>query len=287
MPGVSLGQPGGGGITQSGASQAISQMEETLGVALFVRDRRTTRVTAVGVQVIEHARRMLIELEAIQHLAEAQRGPRRRLRLACFPSAFTELLPELLLDFARLYPDVEVLTLHGTDEEVERWLASGSVDIGVVMNPSLERDAVSLGRDRWVVAARHHWFAGATKTGWVTLADIVDQPFIVATGGCHLHGQTLVDRAGLRLSDVRMTVSDWATAYTLVAQGVGLAIVPESTLPAERSDLQVLHLTQPIYRMFALTRSDASEARDAIDRFFEVARHRFDDAPMAKLPHSA
>ncbi len=52
------------GITQSGASQAITQMEEALGVKLFLRERRTTTLTAIGEQVLVRARRMLAELYA-------------------------------------------------------------------------------------------------------------------------------------------------------------------------------------------------------------------------------
>ncbi|MFJ3487616.1 LysR family transcriptional regulator [Pseudomonas sp. NPDC090202] len=268
----------GYGITQSGASQAISQMEDALGVKLFVRDRRTTTLTAIGQQVVAHARRMLDELDCIQRLTRDSRDVQRgTLRLACFPSVFAELLPAQLNAFARLYPGIEVVVVQGTDEEVEHWLEVGSVDVGVVMNPAADRDVVPLGQDRWVaVAGRQQRIAGSGDGGQIALAEIVDQPFIVATGGCYLHGQTLVRDAGMRLSDVRMTVSDWASAYRLIEQGQGMAIVPESTLPADRSRLQVLMLAPPVYRTFALARSRQAESSPAVDALLEVVRQSLD-----------
>ncbi|WP_447650880.1 LysR family transcriptional regulator [Pseudomonas abietaniphila] len=260
------------GITQSGASQAISQMEDALGIKVFVRDRRTTTVTAAGQQVIGHARRMLAELEAIQHVAHAARtADTQRIRLASFPSVFAQLLPPILQTFERLHPHVEVISLHGTDEEVEHWLDSGSVDVGVVMNPSSERRAVMLGRDRWVLAAPlDQRIAGHVAGATVDLHAIVDQPFIVATGGCHLHGQTLVSQAGLRLSDIRMTVSDWSTAYALIEAGQGMAIVPESTLPKNLARLQILELAQPVYRTFGLVCSQQGGVSIAIRSLLDV-----------------
>ncbi len=47
------------GLTQSGASQAIAQLEGLLSVRLFTRDQRKTMPTAIGQRVIEHARNML------------------------------------------------------------------------------------------------------------------------------------------------------------------------------------------------------------------------------------
>jgi DNA-binding transcriptional LysR family regulator len=260
------------GITQSGASQAISQMEDALGIKVFVRDRRTTTVTAAGQQVIGHARRMLAELEAIQRVANAARAAdTQRIRLASFPSVFAQLLPPILQAFERLHPHVEVISLHGTDEEVERWLDAGSVDVGVVMNPSFERRAVMLGRDRWVLAAPlAQRIAGHVAGATVDLHAIVDQPFIVATGGCHLHGQTLVSQAGLRLSDIRMTVSDWSTAYALIEAGQGMAIVPESTLPTNLARLQILELAHPVYRTFGLVCSQQGGVSTAIRSLLDV-----------------
>ncbi|PTN45134.1 hypothetical protein DAI43_32100, partial [Achromobacter xylosoxidans] len=45
------------GITQSGASQAIAQLEASLGLQVFTRSRKEVAVTALGEQVIDHARR--------------------------------------------------------------------------------------------------------------------------------------------------------------------------------------------------------------------------------------
>lgn len=58
------------GMTQSGASQAIAQLEASLGFPVFTRERRYIGITALGEQVIENARNMLSQLNAIRILAD-------------------------------------------------------------------------------------------------------------------------------------------------------------------------------------------------------------------------
>lgn len=58
------------GMTQSGASQAIAQLEALLGFQVFVRERRNISVTALGDEVTKHARLMLAQLDAIRRLSE-------------------------------------------------------------------------------------------------------------------------------------------------------------------------------------------------------------------------
>ena len=77
------------GMTQSGASQAIAQLESSLGFPVFTRERRYIGITALGEQVVEHARNMLSQLNVIRELADRGRNVTRgRIRLASFPSVY-------------------------------------------------------------------------------------------------------------------------------------------------------------------------------------------------------
>ena len=255
----------GFGITQSGASQAITQMEDALGVKLFLRERRTTTLTAIGEQVLVRARRMLAELESIQHLVDASRGCHLgRIRLASFPSVFTQVLTPMLHSFKRLHPGIEITSLEGTDEEVEDWLANDSIDLGVVMNPAPEREPLMIGHDAWMAAVPlAHPLARRASTRGVDLNELVNEPFIAATGVCHLHGQSLMAQAGLALTDIRLTVRDWATAFALIGEGMGVSIVPASTVPEGNQRFRVYPLNPPIYRRFGLVCSQAGRASPA------------------------
>jgi DNA-binding transcriptional LysR family regulator len=229
-------------------------MEETLGVQLFSRESRQTLPTAIGLPVIEQARLMLGALETIRQTVDSVRPMLRgTIRLASFPMVLASFLPPLLRQFNRLYPGIEVVALEVSDDEVETLLAAGLVDVGVVLNPAPERNAGPLGRDEWVavVPAGHPLALRGTEQG-VSLQELTALPFVLATGGCSTNARSLAAEAGLQLQDVRVEVREWSSAFTLVRENLGVTLVPEMTLPAERQGLRVIALQPRIERVFSL-----------------------------------
>ncbi|UXI03676.1 LysR family transcriptional regulator [Photobacterium sp. TY1-4] len=263
------------GLTQSGASQAISQVEDALGVKIFIRDRRKTTTTAIGMQIIDKARKMIAELESIQNLVDASKGYHMgKVSIASFPSVFTSLLPPLIQNFKKRHPSVDIISLAATDEEVEDWLSNNYIDVGVVLNPSPERDPVMLGYDAWVAAvpANHH-LARRGSSNTIALSELSDEPFIVTTGGCHLHGRSLIEGEGLSLTNIRLEVKDWRTAFTLIGEGIGVSIVPASTLPEEPYNMRIYPLSSPFYRCFGLVCSEQGKNSPATQAFLDQIRH--------------
>ncbi|HDR2535084.1 TPA: LysR family transcriptional regulator [Enterobacter ludwigii] len=264
------------GMTQSGASQAIAQLEASLGFPVFTRERRYIGITALGEQVIENARNMLLQLNAIRILADKNRDLHRgRIRLASFPSVTSTLLPGLLRDVKRLHPGIEIVVLEGSDEEVEEWLAADTVELGVVMNPGPGRAEVILGQDAWVaVIPAKHQLAHHARAYGITLKELADQPFILATGGCVINGKSLMEMAGLQLSDILVTVRDWISACKLVGEEMGVALVPESALPETLRNLCVVPLTPAIHREFGLVCSSSGASSDATQTLLNALRKR-------------
>ncbi|HGE8409725.1 LysR family transcriptional regulator [Serratia marcescens] len=240
------------GMTQSAASQAIAQLETMLSTRLLVRQPHNVVLTQSGLQIVAHARSMLAGLRAIQQCAQqAGNAHAGKIRLASFPSAFSTLLPPLLRKFRRLYPDIELITLEGTDHEVESWLTSATADIGVVLNPAPERLCFPLGEDAWLaVVPSAHPLARERRP--VALDALFRLPFILATGGCDVNAQSLAQQSGLALADIRATVSDWQTALTLVKEGTGVALMPASVIPPDALGVCALPLVAPVYRRFGL-----------------------------------
>jgi DNA-binding transcriptional LysR family regulator len=257
------------GITQSGASQAVAQIEASLGAQLFVRERRDIGITAFGEQVLLHARAMLAQFDAIRALSDSAQGLHAgRIRLACFPSVLARVLPSLLSAFKRRHPGIDVVALEGTDEEVEEWLAEDTIELGVVLNPAPERQAIIIGRDAWVaVVPVNHPLGRRSSEQGVALSELVDEPFVLATGGCSIHAQSLAGQAGLQLNDIRVTVRDLASAAVLVREGLGVAVIPESALPDDQRGLRVMQLQPRAYREFGLVCSRAGRDSAAVQAF--------------------
>jgi DNA-binding transcriptional LysR family regulator len=260
------------GMTQSGASQALALIEENLGVQLFSRENRQTLPTAIGLPVIEQARTMLGALDSIRMTVDAAKGVQRgTIRLASFPMVLATFLPPLLRRFNRLYPGIEVVALEVSDDEVETLLGAGLVDVGVVLNPTPERKATTLGRDAWMaVMPGGHPLAQRSGEEGVTLAELAEQPFVLATGGCSTNARSLALDAGLQLRDVRVEVREWSSAFTLVREALGVTLVPEMTLPANRQGLRVMPILPRIHREFALVVAADKPPSVAVQALLEI-----------------
>ncbi|WP_136069374.1 LysR family transcriptional regulator [Modicisalibacter radicis] len=261
------------GITQSGASQALAALEDRLDVRLAVRGRRGMALTQAGMTIVERARCIQQEWMAITKIAEEARSIERgRLRLASFPSVFATLLPGLLRRFSTAHPGIQVIALEATDEEVTAWLEAGTVDVGVVASGAT--GGVPLYRDRWVAVTPAGHPLSRRCSGRVALSEVVTEPFVLATGGCRTHARSLARQQGLALMDVRVEVRDWASAFALVREGLGIALVPELHLPTPgeaRRGLRVLELSPVIPRELALAVSPHSAGSPLVSAFVDLA----------------
>jgi LysR family transcriptional regulator, regulator for bpeEF and oprC len=119
------------GITQSGVSNAVSRLEERLGVRLLARTTRRVNVTEDGIGFLDHCRRILTELEEAEMvLSRARLTPAGRLRIDV-PVAFGRLkVVPLLGAFRAKYPDLTI-ALSFTDRYVD--LVEEGIDVAVRM----------------------------------------------------------------------------------------------------------------------------------------------------------
>lgn len=259
------------GLTQSGVSQAVAGLEDVLAVPLVVRHRRGADLTETGERVADHARQALAALDQMRVEADAARGlAQGKVRLASFPSVLGTLLPPLLRRFRTRYPGIQVVSLEADDREVEDWLASGTIDLGVVLNPLPDRAVAILGRDAWVplFPAGHR----LARHRSVSFAELAAEPFVLATGGCDINAALLAREAGTVLSNVQVEVREWSSAFALVREGAGVSLVPELALPEMLRGLRVGTLSEPLYRTFGLVASPVRELTRATTTFVQLAR---------------
>lgn len=129
-----------------------------------------------------------------------------------------------------------------------------------------DTDPLILGRDEWVALLPNtHDLARRSSARGVSLEELASYLFVLATGGCTMNGRCLAQQVGTELVDIKMTVRDWASALGLVREGLGVTIVPESSLPQDLKGLRVLSLAPAIFREFGLVRSSAGMAYPMVD----------------------
>ncbi|NKQ55287.1 LysR family transcriptional regulator [Amycolatopsis sp. K13G38] len=126
------------GIAQQSLSQQINVLERTLGVRLFDRDTRGTRLTEVGGLFLPEARTVIERAEQAVHTVQrAARGEVGRLSLAFLPAA-KQLLPPVLRAFRARCPDVDLAVEDVGISQLVTGLRAGRYDAGVTHPPLVE-----------------------------------------------------------------------------------------------------------------------------------------------------
>jgi len=128
-------------VTQPTLSAAIRQLEETLGAPIIERGHRYLGLTPQGKLALEHAHRVLAEVEALKRGVETlDHGVSGRLRLGAIPTALP-IMSHLTAPFFARYPRVTVAVLSHTSQEIQRGIEDFELDAGVTYldNEPLER----------------------------------------------------------------------------------------------------------------------------------------------------
>ncbi|WP_322881022.1 LysR substrate-binding domain-containing protein [Pandoraea sputorum] len=217
-------------LTLASASARIRGLEETLGIALFVRHPQGVVPTPAGRALLAHARRVLLQIEQMRgELGEYATGLKGNVRIASNTVAMSEFLPDLLGTFLTEHPNVEIALREQTSPAVVQAVLEGAADIGVVSDwiELTGLETVPFRQDRLVIVTPPG-HALAAREG-VAFADVLDAEFIglPAQSALAEHIDGHARRAG-RAVHYRLRLHDFDSLCRAVATGAALGIVPLS-----------------------------------------------------------
>src|SRR5471032_331944 len=166
-------------IAVSAASKRLMELEEALGISLFVRNAKGMTLTPAGETLLHHARRMLFNVEKMGlELGEHIQGVRGYVRMLANLSAIIQFLPEDLHDFVADHEQVKVDLEERPSTGVVQGIVDGMADIGICSMDTDTHDLVSVPyrHDQLVVVMRNdHSLAGQQQ---VPFADTLDSDHI-------------------------------------------------------------------------------------------------------------
>lgn len=261
-------------MTQPAVSHAISSIEAELGVTLFIRDRRKGLIlTDIGKRMIVHTREVLKGIEKIEQEAAAEKGLEvGTIRIGSFPSASAHFLPKIFGTLQQKYPKLELLLYEGTLEEVNEWLLSHVIDIGIVILPNEEMDVIPLVKNEMLVVLRddHPLHAKAS----IAVKDLENEPLIIFKGGYESPIIGMFHHANAELR-IEFTVSNVSTALNMIQEGLGLTILSELSLASLPPNVQVRNLHPPVWREIGLAVPSLKEASPAVQVFIQMVQELF------------
>ncbi|MGC2774291.1 MAG: LysR substrate-binding domain-containing protein [Bradyrhizobium sp.] len=217
-------------LALASASARIKGLEDAFGVQLFKRGRRGVDLTAAGESLLDHARIIIANVEAMQgDLAGFASGLRANVQLLANTVGLAEHLPKALAAFLREHPDINVDVEERESTEIAEAIASGRADLGFAAEHALPDtiERFAFGEDRlMLVAGRRSPFATRRQ---IDFSETAGQDFIGLTVGTALnvHVGRHAGRLGIR-HHVRARLRDFDAICQMVAAGIGIAVVPEA-----------------------------------------------------------
>lgn len=234
--------------TPSAVSQQIAAFEREVGVSLVQRRARGVVLTAPGRILVSEAEAIFNHLKSIERELSALAGMESgMLRLGWFATAGATLVSRAVAMLRARYPGIALDLFQGDPDECVAKLLAGELDLALVyqfrLEPPLRHDIeqIDLVEDLLHIGlpASHP----LAQRDCVALADLVDEPWIQGVQ----QGSTLdvlpraCREAGFEPT-IALRTDDRTVVEGLVAAGVGVALIPELTLPTVRPDIVVRSL---------------------------------------------
>jgi len=217
-------------LSQPALSITIKNLEDTLGGTLFTRSTRTLGLTPEGEAFLPVARRLLNDCELavtdISNLFSLKRG---KLSIAAMPFFAGSYLPNILLKYQSLYPDINISIHDVVNEGVIESTRAGRVELGVCFDPGEHEDIQfdALFTEQYIaLLPTNHILAKKKAIRWDNL---LEYPFLTLQQPSSLHRDI---KKTMQENDINFSVyietHQITTIGRMVSLGLGVSAVPES-----------------------------------------------------------
>jgi LysR family cys regulon transcriptional activator len=230
--------------SQPGVSKQLKLLEEELGLQLFVRKGKSLAgVTPAGLDVVERARRVMLEIQGIKRLGRTlYEEAEGALAIATTHTQARYVLPPVVQRFRERYPEVTLDLHQGTSEQIASMAEQRQIDFAIASGSrQLFADLVLLPCYHWersIIVPRTHPLAQLDRA--LSLADLAEHPIVsyVFSFGGESSLKKAFAAQGLNPKIV-FTARDADIIKTYVRMGLGVGIVASMAADCEE-DLVVI-----------------------------------------------
>lgn len=220
-------------VAQSAVSRQIFNLEEELGVDLFIREGRTVRLTKIGRIFLEHAERAIHVIDDARRVVEEYRDPEKgTIHIGFSASLASYILPTSISYFREEHPHVQFVLNEGSYSELIEAVIQGEINMALLgplpqdqkkikSTPLFTEDIVAL-------LPSSHPLANRSS---IKLTELRDDPFILYPQGYVLHDVIMEGclQRGFH-PQVSFEGKDLDAIKGLVSAGLGVTLLPEVTL---------------------------------------------------------
>ena len=253
-------------VSQPAVSKVLQHAELQLGFPLFLRVRGKLQPTPEALLLEREVEKVSESLQGVQRLAESlRRSPGHRLRIGSTPALALSLLPPVISEWTRRYPDISCELASAHSRELVQNLLMRELDVALTFklpdHPGLKARALAHGV-LVALAPRGYW-PDESEGVALALHELADAPLI---------GLSNADPLFARLDSylktieppprISIAVQTYSLARAMVESGAGLAVIdPFTALGASPASTLIRPLSPALpITLYALTRADEAPA---------------------------
>lgn len=248
-------------VSQAAVGQQMKRLEDTLGVPLFDRDRKTPRLNPLGQSLVPKARDVVAAYDGMLDELAGDGQLMGEMTLGAVPSTLRGLVPRAVKQLVAAYPDLRIRVVPGLSDDLAEQVERGALDVALLgpfaslretllWQPVAQEPLVLIaapdvaGNDPRTLLMSHPYIRHTRRAAAGRLADD------------WLAAQNLTVTTAMEMETLEAVAS-------MVAHGLGLSVVPEACVPDETfSALRRLPLkAAPVRELGLLTRADCPKRR--------------------------
>ncbi len=214
-------------MSQAALSGAIRELEIQLGCSLFERTTRNVVLTEAGREFLPTAESVVGNLEAAaQSLKEMERHGVARLRVGFTPIIASSAVPDMLEQFAKTHPGVDVELIDDSPQSLQQLVETGEIDaaFGAFFQKASGIEQLPVIPSTLVLVHSKNLTEIGAETPWKILEDHTVIALNDASPVQQL-AQSTIKKSDLKVNK-RMTVNNLETAIALAEKGFGIAVIP-------------------------------------------------------------
>ena len=215
-------------VSQPTLSTQIRKLEEELGVSLVERAPRQIMLTPIGEDIAHRAKHVLRDIEHIKDAARRSKDPETgTIKLGIFPTLAPYLLPHVIPNIRKQYPDLRLQLAEEKTEDILNMLDQGRLDAGLLALPIEEHgmEVEILFEEPFVTAMPASHPLTDKKT--ITLKDLEGEELLLLEEGHCLRQQALAVCALAGAHErVDFHATSMETLRQMVATNAGVTLMP-------------------------------------------------------------
>lgn len=236
-------------ISPSTLSNAITEMEKELGFQIFERSNKKVIVTNLGIEVLEKAQSIRMQMLDIKHLTEKQSEPlSHMISIGIIPTVSPYLLPIMLPKIKKEFPNLLLKIEEGQSHSLVNKVKNGDLDIAILALPYDLNGLISLKfweEDFYWISHHQNKLAGKPQIR----ADQLEHSELLLLEDGHCLKDHILDACKISSNSKHiLKASSLVTLIQLVKGNMGSTLVPKMALTqllASHKDLSKSHLDEP------------------------------------------